>query len=151
MAIKSMVVIFVMLWLASLLITLASGNVSAAAKLGDSFGVVNSLFSGLALVLAIYSMIFQQKQSAEFEQKTLEAMARHTETIELIRISLEQQRHSARATALALMIQHEEQKIETFKEWGRAKNNENQYSGGIKAAQNKIKEHQDRIGAIANA
>jgi hypothetical protein len=54
-----------------------------AANFGDSFGAINALFSGVALALTIYSMILQQRQNAEFEQKTLAAMTQQAETIQL--------------------------------------------------------------------
>lgn len=75
MKLKPFVISFVLLWALSAVITLSYGDFAKAGTFGDSFGAINALFSGVALALAVYSMILQQRQSAEFEHKTLAAMA----------------------------------------------------------------------------
>jgi hypothetical protein len=62
-------------------------------------------------------MILQQRQNAEFEQKTLAAMTQQAETIQLIKTSLVQQANVARVTALTYLIEREEQRIEIISKW----------------------------------
>jgi hypothetical protein len=146
MKLKPFVISFVFLWIISAGVTLWYGDISKAGTFGDSFGAINALFSGIALALAVYSMILQQRQSAEFEQKTLATMSQQAETIELIKTSLVQQANFARVTALTYLIEREEQRIETLKEWGeQSHKNENHYNKGIKAAQDRIDNYQEEI------
>ena len=86
-------------------------------QIGNSLSILHRA-TGIALALAIYSMILQQRQNAEFEQKTLAAMAQQAEALGLIKTSLVQQANVARVTALTYLIEREEQRIETLKEWG---------------------------------
>ncbi len=138
-----------MLWMVSAITTIWFGDISKAGNFGDSFGAINALFSGIALALAIYSMILQQRQNAEFEQKTLSAMMQQAETIELIKTSLVQQANVARIAALTYLVEREEQRIETLKEWGRQSyKDENYYDKGIKAAEARINTHQVQIKEI---
>lgn len=149
MKLKPFVISFVVLWLLSALITIWFGDIAKAGTFGDSFGAINALFSGIALALAIYSMILQQRQNAEFEQKTLAAMSQQTETIELIKTSLVQQANVARVTALTYLVEFEERHIETLKEWGlRSHKDENHYTNGIKAAQARVKDYQEKIRKV---
>lgn len=149
MKLKPFIISFVVLWMLSALVTILYGDIAKAGSFGDSFGTINALFSGVALALAVYSMILQQRQSAEFEQKTLAAMTQQAETIELIKTSLVQQANVARVTALTYLIEREEQRIETLKEWGlESHKNENYYSKGIKAAQERADGYQEQIKKV---
>lgn len=152
MRLRPFVITFILLWVLSAGLTLWHGDFDKAANFGDSFGAINALFSGVALALAIYSMILQQRQNAEFEQKTLEAMTQQAETIQLIKTSLVQQANVARVTALTYLIEREEQRIETLKEWGaQSYNDENHYSKGIKAAKTRIDDYQAQIKDVGTA
>lgn len=149
MKLKPFIISFVVLWLLSALVTVLFGDITKAGSFGDSFGTINALFSGIALALAVYSMILQQRQGAEFEQKTLAAMAQQAQTIELIKTSLVQQANVARVTALTYLIEREEQRVETLKKWGiDAYKNENYYSKGIKAAQERVDGYQEEIKKV---
>ena len=152
MRLRPFVITFILLWVLSAGLTLWHGDLAKAANFGDSFGAINALFSGVALALAIYSMILQQRQNAEFEQKTLAAMAQQAETIQLIKTSLVQQANVARVTALTYLIEREEQRIETLKEWGvQSYKDENYYSKGIKAAKARIDDYQTQIKEVGTA
>ena len=97
-------------------------------------------------------MILQQRQNAEFEQKTLAAMTQQAETIQLIKTSLVQQANVARVTALTYLIEREEQRIETLKEWGMQwYNDENYYSKGFIAAKTRIDGYQAQIEEVGTA
>lgn len=151
MKLQPFLITFMALWALSALVTLWSGDIARAGDFGDSFGAVNALFSGIALALAIYSMILQQRQNAEFEQKTLAAMARQTETIELVKTSLVLQADVARVTALTYLVEREEQRIETLKEWGvQSHKDENYYAKGIKAAKERIDGYQEEIRKVGS-
>lgn len=150
MKLKPFIISFILLWTLSALVTFWYGDIAKAGSFGDSFGTINALFSGIALALAIYSMILQQRQNAEFEHKTLVAMAQQAETIELIKTSLVQQANVARVTALTYLIEREELRIETLKEWGlESHKNENHYYKGIKAAQERVDDYQKQIKNVA--
>ena len=150
MKLKPFVISFFLLWIASACITIWFGDIAKAGNFGDSFGAINALFSGIALALAIYSMILQQRQNAVFEQKTLSAMDRQAETIELIKGNLLQQANTARVSALTFLIEREEQRIENLKEWGlKSFKDENHYSKGIKAAEARINSHHDEVNKLA--
>jgi hypothetical protein len=152
MKLKSLLITCLALWALSAGLTLWHGDVAKAANFGDSFGAINALFSGIALALAVYSMILQQRQNAEFEQKTLAAMTQQAETIQLIKTSLVQQANVARVTALTYLIEREEQRIETLKEWGmQSYKDENYYSKGIKAAKSRIDGYQSQIEEVGTA
>ncbi len=152
MNLKRLVFVFVLLWLLSACLTLWIGDMSWASAFGDSFGAVNALFSGVALALAVYSMILQQRQSAEFEKNTIATLEQQARTIGLIEKNLVQQANVARVTALSFLIQRDEDRIESLKEWGRkAYEDENYYSKGIKAAQLRIDEYQRKIRDIGTA
>jgi type II secretory pathway pseudopilin PulG len=147
MRLRPFVITFILLWVLSAGLTLWHGDFAKAANFGDSFGAINALFSGVALALAIYSMILQQRQNAEFEQKTLAAMTQQAETIRLV-----QQANVARVTALTYLIEREEQRIETLKEWGmQSYKDENYYSKGIKAAKTRIDVYQAQIEEVGTA
>lgn len=149
MKLKPFIVSFIILWALSAIAAIWSGDLVKAGSFGDSFGAVNALFSGIALALAIYSMILQQRQGAEFERKTLAALAQQAKTIGLIETNLVQQADNAKVTACTYLINHEEQRIETLKEWGlRSYKNENYYSRGIEAALARINEYHKQIQQI---
>ena len=60
---KSLITLFVVLWVVSAIMVLFfAKDLQEANNFGGSFGAVSALFSGLALALAIYSMLLQQKQ-----------------------------------------------------------------------------------------
>jgi hypothetical protein len=145
MRLRPFVITFILLWVLSAGLTLWHGDFAKAANVGDSFGVLNALFLSGALAMAIYSMILQQRQNAEFEQKTLAAITQQAETIQLIKTSLMQQASVARVTALTYLIEREEQRIETLKEWGV------NYSKGIKAAKPRIDDYQAQFKDVGTA
>lgn len=152
MRLRPFVITFILLWVLSAGLTFWHGDMTWAANFGDSFGAINALFSGVALALAVYSMILQQRQNTEFEQKTLAAMTQQAETIQLIKTSLVQQANVARVTALTYLIEREEQRIETLKEWGmQSYKDENYYSKGIKAAKTRIDVYQAQIEEVGTA
>jgi|GEM_PF-3141236 len=152
MKLKPFVISFILIWALSAGVTLWFGDIAKAGTFGDSFGAINALFSGVALALAIYSMILQQRQNAEFEQKTLTAMANQAETIGLIKTSLVQQANGARVTALTFLIERDEQRIATLREWGLQSHKDgNYYSKGIEAAQARVDDHQEQIAKISIA
>ena len=152
MKLKNFVIPFVLLWVLSAGITLWYGDISKAGVFGESFGAINALFSGVALALAVYSMILQQRQNAEFEQKTLAAIDQQAKAIKLIETSLVQQANSARVTALTYLVEREEQRIATLKEWGRQSyKDENHYSNGIKVAQERVDKYQEEIKKVVTS
>lgn len=145
MSLRPFILSLIALWALSALVVLVPGDLEAA----GSFGAINALFSGIALALAIYSMILQQKQNAEFERKTLATLARQAETLGILKNALLQQADVARVTALTFLIEREEQRIETLKEWGRQNHgNEQFYANGLKAAQGRIDRNQDEIARV---
>lgn len=152
MKLKSLVLTFVILWLASaVLVPLFSGNLQDANNFGGSFGGVSALFSGLALALAIYSMLLQQKQGEAFENRTLKAIEQQTTTIKLIEQSLIQQANAAKVNALTTLIDQEQQRIVSLETWGEIKGDRKYYSKGIQASKDRIKEYRERIREHANA
>lgn len=133
MYLKRLVFVFILLWALSAVFTFWLGDMQSASNFGDSFGAVNALFSGIALALAVYSMILQQRQSAEFEGKTISTLEQQAKTIVIIERNLVQQANMARVNALSFLIQREEDRVEKLKEWGRnSYKDENYYSKGIK-------------------
>lgn len=63
-----------------------------------------------------------------------------------------QQANVARVTALTYLIEREEQRIETLKEWGaQSHRDENYYSKGIKAAQGRVDDYQEQIKKVGTA
>lgn len=146
---KTLIFWFLLFWIVSVIVVAVYGDLQNAGWFGDSFGAVNSLFSGIALALAIYSMILQQRQNDQFEQQTVSAMQQQAETLSLIKTSLVQQANFARVTALMHMIGSEEERIKQLEDWGRQKeNNEKLYAGGIKKAEDNIKRYQEEIKKI---
>jgi len=116
-----------------------------AGNFGDSFGGVSALFSGLALALAINSMLLQQKQAAEFENVTLVALNHQAAAIKLIEASLTEQASTAKVAALSALIDREEQRAETLRQWGALAGDETKYNNGIKASQRKVDEYQKKL------
>lgn len=79
---------------------LADGaDASLAGTIGDSFGLVNSLFSGAALIFVVWSIRLQQ-QEIRAAQAEVEANA------ESQRIQAETMRHTARLTAINHIYAH---------------------------------------------
>jgi len=89
-----------------------------ASNFGESFGAVSALFSSLALALAIYSMILQQKQNEHFEKQTRGSLEQQTQQIQMLQKNIEEQLAIAKVTAMTTLISLEEQKIENLKQWG---------------------------------
>lgn len=151
MKLKNLITLFVTAWLVwALFVPMAFGSIETAASFGDSFGGISAFFSGLALALAVYSMLLQQKQSAEFERVTLSTLEHQAAAIKLIEESLLAQASAAKVTALSALIGQEEQKMESLKQWGEAQGDENKYAGGIKAAQRRIDGYQEKLRQHAN-
>jgi len=139
------------LWSVSAVVAFSIGDWSLAGNIGDSFGAVSALFSGLALALAIYSMILQQQQNAEFQKATLHTLNQQAQAIELIKSNLLQQADAARVAAITTMIERLELRIENLKDWGRnIYNDEKYYRHGIDAAAKRIKEYERRIATISH-
>ena len=66
-----------------------------------------------------------------------------------MRVSLVQQANVARVSALTDLIEREEQRIETLKEWGmQSYKDESHYSKGIKAAKTRIDDYQAQIKEV---
>jgi len=146
MKLRSFVVLFVVLWLASAVaVPYFAGGLDAAGNFGDSFGGVSALFSGLALAMAIYSMLLQQKQSAEFERVTLSTLAQQAAALKLIEASLKEQASAATRAVLATLIDREEQRIDTLRQWGAVAGDDNKYANGIRAAQRRVDDYQQRL------
>lgn len=153
-----LLLVFFGLWVASFFAFRALGDWSVAGNIGDSFGAVSALFSGVALALALYSVVLQQKQSAEFEQRTLQSEQRTVAVLEqqsraiaLIEQSLQQQVHAGRVAALTFMIERQEQRIDSLRDWGRTQyNDEKHYKGGIDAASRRISEYEKQIVALGS-
>ncbi len=152
MKLRTLIITFVTLWLLSaILVPVFTGNLQDANNFGGSFGGVSALFSGLALALAIYSMVLQQRQGEEFEKRTLVVLQQQAAAIKLIESSLVQQANAARVTALTTLIEREEQRIETLREWGSVAGDENKYSNGIKAAMKRVADYQEQLRKHANS
>lgn len=152
MKLRFLITLFIALWLVSAFaVPYVAGDLGKAGNFGASFGGVSALFSGLALALAIYSMVLQQKQSAEFERVTLGTLAQQTATIHLIEKSLVEQASAARVAALAALIDREEQRVDTLRQWGIWAGDGNKYGNGIRAAEGRIKEYQQRLREQADS
>lgn len=164
MNLKKLLVIFFVLWLASIgSMLFLFPSLQDAGNFGDSFGGISSLFSGIALALAIYSMVLQQRQSVEFEQKTLSTLKQQIDTMKLVEGSLTQQAaavkliektlfqqaNTAQVAALNALIDREEQRIDTLRQWGVMAGDGDKYINGIKAAKRKIEEYQDALKKYA--
>jgi hypothetical protein len=167
-----LLVLFLALWAASFWFFYAMGDWSKAGNIGDSFGAISALFSGAALAMAIYAMVLQQQQAADFESRTLQAqhqiievMQQQSKAIGLIEKSLEQQAnnahlleqslqrqaHAGRVAALTFMIERQEQRIDNLRDWGRKSyQDEKHYQRGIDAAQRRIDEYEVEIGKLSN-
>ena len=74
-----------LLWIASFIIVLTrlfGNSLQDYGVFGDSFGCVNSLFSGLALIGVVFALIMQQKRQEGEETEHKELMALQREMIE---------------------------------------------------------------------
>lgn len=151
MKLRSLIVLFLLLWLGwAFMVPRVFDNLEIAGGYGDSFGGISALFSGLALALAIYSMVLQQRQSAEFERATLGALAQQSKAIKLIEDGLLAQANQARVTAVLYLIESEGKRIDQLREWGEKKGDENRYQGGIDAAQRRIDEYREQLKRYAS-
>ncbi len=139
MKLPYLLVIFIALWVASIFVALFSfESLEQASNFGESFGAVSALLSSLALALAIYSMILQQRQNAQFEKHTVGALEQQAKTIEIIQKSIEEQLATSKVTAITALIDREEQRIENLKEWGKQQGNPMKYNKGIDASSKRI-------------
>jgi hypothetical protein len=151
--IKHLVLSFILLWALSFFTFRAFTDWPTANNIGGSFGAISALFSGLALAMAIYSMLLQQKQANAFEERTrnseqhmVNVLQQQSLSIGLIEKSLQQQIHAGKVAALTFMIDRQEQRIQNLKDWGRASyKDETHYQRGIDAAKNFIKEYESEI------
>jgi len=146
MKLRNFVIAFVALWLVSAIsVPWLAGSLEAANDFGGSFGAVSSLFSGLALALAIYSMILQQRQSAQFENATLKALELHADMLELIKANLLDQANNAQVSALGALIRYEEDRAEKLRDWGLRQGDEHKYGLGIKSATRKSVRYREQL------
>lgn len=146
MRLNRLISLFVVIWLAwAISVPGLLGNLERAASFGDSFGGISALFSGLALALAVYSMVLQQRQASEFEKVTLATLEQQAAAIKLIEQSLKAQANAAKVGALSALIEQERQRVENLRQWGEAAGDENKYANGINAAQRRIEEYQARL------
>jgi hypothetical protein len=161
------------LWALSPLVLRHFVDWDTAGNIGDSFGGVSSLFSGIALALAVYSMVLQQKQAAEFEARTLQSEQRLLEALnsqakalalleqglqsqadnaQLLKTSLQRQADVARVQAMSISLERYEQRVESLKAWGRSSyQDEYYYRSGIDAAKRKaeaIEAELHRLGQV---
>lgn len=161
---KTLTTVFIGLWFISAAIVLCYGNLDKANQFGGSFGAISALFSGLALALAIYSMVLQQKQNEEFEKNTLsifeqqsralqqqsDALKQQSFTIKSIESGIAEQAGIARITILLSLISHEDQRIENLTRWGESLGDKDKYKNGINAAKEKIKQYEKEIKEFTN-
>lgn len=150
--IKKILIFFIGMWLLSIAwLRFIFPDWSSAADFGDSFGAINSLFSGFALILAVYSMLLQQKQNREFEEQTRKSIEQQNSILKLMQDSLIHQANVARVDALKHLIDSDEQRIIDLKNWGlhSSHKNENYYSKGIEAAKRRISEYEAEIEKLA--
>ncbi len=85
MKLDRLIILLIVVWIAwAVAVPSLLGDLDRAASFGDSFGGISALFSGLALALAVYSMVLQQKQSSEFERVTLATLEQQAAAIKLI-------------------------------------------------------------------
>lgn len=151
MKLRTLIIVFAVLWLVSAFaVPLFSGDLNRAGNFGDSFGGVSALFSGLALAMAVNSMMLQQKQSAEFEKVTIGALEQQAAAIKLIEKSLVGQANAARVVAITALIDQAEQRIDSLREWGRIAGDENKYANGIRTARQSIEKYQVKLNEHAN-
>lgn len=147
---KILILLFLLLWLASAFYAIGiADSLEKAASLGDSFGGISALFSGFALAMTVYSMIQQQKQSADFERVTLTSLKNQADALKALEASLLSQSKVAQIAAATAMIDRLELRISNLKSWGEAKGDENYYRKGIDAAKAKIKDYELKISEIS--
>jgi len=65
--------------------------------------------------------------------------------------SLVEQASAARVAALAAWIDREEQRVDTLRQWGIWAGDGNKYGNGIRAAEGRIKEYQQRLREQADS
>lgn len=146
MKLDRLIVLFIVVWIAwAVAVPSLLGDLDRAASFGDSFGGISALFSGLALALAVYSMVLQQKQSSEFERVTLATLEQQAAAIKLIEESLKAQASAAKVGALSVLIEQEKQRVESLKQWGESAGDDSKYANGIKAALRRIEDYQDKL------
>jgi len=108
--------IVVLLWGLNLPVWFLIGN-SDAGTFGDQFGAVNSLFSGLAFVGLIFTII-QQRESLEKQNKSIEQqredLQNQKEELKLNRQELELAREEMKHQTLEFEKQNESLKIQRF-------------------------------------
>lgn len=112
-------IIIILIWISSILILkVFFSNSSERGSFGDSFGSINSLFSGVALAGIIYTMYLQRMElklqrkeltenrkelarTAEAQEKSEKALNRQAENLKI----------SAKLNALTAMVEHFDQRI----------------------------------------
>lgn len=83
-------IIMVVLWItitcfgpACMLWSMGNSNMAAYGQVGDMFGMVNSLFSGLAFLAAIYAVILQTIEMREAGERRLEEEKQQTDQMRI--------------------------------------------------------------------
>ena len=146
MKLRNLLLVFVLVWAAAAFFILFSfDSLEQASNFGESFGAVSALLSSVALALAIYSMILQQKQNEQFEKHTLGALEQQSATIKIVQSNLEEQLATAKITAITALIDREEQRIENLKQWGKQQGDPMKYDKGITAAAKRIEEFNQEL------
>ncbi|ENM5912946.1 hypothetical protein I2709_001254 [Vibrio mimicus] len=151
MSLSKLLIACVVLWALFALGICIFNDLDTTSSFGESFGSISALFSSVALALAIYSIVLQQEQNKQFEQQTLKAMQQQSEAIELIKESLEQQATTAKVSAMATLIDRDEQKIEMLHNWGKQQGDENKYINGINAARRRIETYNEQLSELAKS
>lgn len=124
-------IVIIILWLvASPLVKMFGGDWATTGQIGDSYGLINSLFSGLALTGVIYSLI-QQKQSIDKQQEEINQTAVLTAKAILL------EAYSHRINWYYIESERKVMKKDDFEE----------YSINIKAD---INEHKELINSLKN-
>lgn len=120
-----------------------------ASNFGESFGGISAFFSSVALALAIYSMILQQKQNSAFEKQAFGALEQQAKQIEMLQSNIQEQVAMSKVTALNGLIDREEQQIVNLKSWGTQQGNPNKYEPGIQAASKRIEQYKQKLAIHA--
>lgn len=125
-SIRTYILVIAVAWLAALpmawLVTFmfggpGAGTIETAAQIGDSFGAINALFSGLAFAFVIYSL-YLQRQDLRNQQEELklqrEEMGRQREELSLQREEMELQRQEFVENRVTNIIYKQLEKIESI-------------------------------------
>lgn len=122
-------------------------NLEQASNFGESFGAVSALFSSfaLALALALYSMVLQQKQNRQFEKYSLAALDQQSKQIGVLQSNIEEQLQTSKVSAIAILISQEERTIENLEKWGKDLGNKKKYDNGINSARQRIEKYREDL------